>query len=420
MSKRVKKSSLKIKSSDGDEFEVDDDIVTKMETLKAMTMLVEDDEKEQVPTCQIDGGSMRKVILWTDYQNNFKNMNLKDTFQLIMSSDYLGNESLSEEMLRKAFLNNSDKDIDEAAKQLGGATIIRLLDDFKRRNEVVVTYHSDKLKYYDPVKSKWITMTKIPVNVRSDKKVCVIEDRVYILGLDDSTKLTDVAEYNAKTNIWRTISGSFQPVIDDEDGNTFSVSFFCSVGNKLYMQSSSYTWRYDETVGETSVKGFDLDKKDLHWNDIKTYYEPICEDDHPIVCGADDCFYLFDYGVVEKYDVEQDQWTTLTHKKPMSGYGTGLVELDGKLYVSGGGDESNSLDCYDISSDTWTTLATMNHGRSDHSLIVKNGSLIVVGGDVASIEEYDVANDTWTVKEENLDDKPCGGFIMRKYYLQPE
>ena len=69
-------------------------------------------------------------------------------------------------------------------------------------------------------------MTKIPVNVRSDKKVCVIEDRVYILGLDDSTKLTDVAEYNAKTNIWRTISGSFQPVIDDEDGNTFSVSFF--------------------------------------------------------------------------------------------------------------------------------------------------------------------------------------------------
>ena len=103
MSKRVKKSSLKIKSSDGDEFEVDDDIVTKMETLKAMTMLVEDDEKEQVPTCQIDGGSMRKVILWTDYQNNFKNMNLKDTFQLIMSSDYLGNESLSEEMLRRHF-----------------------------------------------------------------------------------------------------------------------------------------------------------------------------------------------------------------------------------------------------------------------------------------------------------------------------
>ena len=41
-------------------------------------------------------------------------------------------------------------------------------------------------------------MTKIPVNVRSDKKVCVIEDRVYILGLDDSTKLTDVAEYNAR------------------------------------------------------------------------------------------------------------------------------------------------------------------------------------------------------------------------------
>ena len=146
MSKRVKKSSLKIKSSDGDEFEINDKIVTKMETLKAMTMLFADDEEEQVPTCQIDGGSLRNVILWTDFQNNFKNMDLKDTFKMIKSSNYLGNKSLSEGMLKRAFLNNSDKDIDEVAKQIGDATIIRLLYDFKRRNEVVVTYHSDKLK----------------------------------------------------------------------------------------------------------------------------------------------------------------------------------------------------------------------------------------------------------------------------------
>ena len=414
MSKRVKKSSLKIKSSDGDEFEINDKIVTKMETLKAMTMLFADDEEEQVPTCQIDGGSLRNVILWTDFQNNFKNMDLKDTFKMIKSSNYLGNKSLSEGMLKRAFLNNSDKDIDEAAKQIGDATIIRLLYDFKRMNEVVVTYHSDKLKYYDSVKGQWITMTTIPVNVRSDKKVCVIKDRIYIIGLDDRTKLTNVAEYNAQTNIWRIVSGSFQPVQD----YYFSVRFLCSVGNKLYMESSSYAW----SNGETSLKVFDLDKKDLHWNDLKSdeYYE----DYDPIVCGADECFYLFNFlDGVKKYDVEQDQWITLTNERPMHVFGTSVAELDGKIYVSGGGEEFNSLDCYDISSNTWTRLANMNHGFQDssyHSLIVKNGSLVVVGGDIGFIEEYDVANNTWTVKEENLDDKPCGGFIMRKYYLEPE
>ena len=61
----------------------------------------------------------------------------------------------------------------------------------------------------------------------------------------------------------------------------------------------------------------------------------------------------------------------------------------------------------------------MNLTRTeDHSLIVmNNGCLLAVGGDDGSIEEYDVANDKWSIKEENLDDKPCGGFIVMKYYL---
>ena len=63
----------------------------------------------------------------------------------------------------------------------------------------------------------------------------------------------------------------------------------------------------------------------------------------------------------------------------------------------------------------------MNHSRSDYSLIVMNsGFLLAIGGSPGSIEEYDVANDKWTIKEENLDDKPCGAFIMMKYYLEPE
>merc|ERR1712126_526598 len=89
--------------------------------------------------------------------------------------------------------------------------------------------------------------------------------------------------------------------------------------------------------------------------------------------------------------------------------GTGVAVLDGKIYVTGGFDEKgkkrlNDVECYDISSKTWTTLAGMNKERSGHSLLAINGSLIAVGGSgsLSSIEEYDVDNDTWTIKEEKL------------------
>ena len=134
---------MKIKSSDGDEFDVEDEVVKKMETLETMTML--DDDDEQVPTCQVEGRFLKKAILWTDFQNNFKNMDLKNTFKVITTADYLGNSSLSEEMLKKVFLNNSDKDIDEAANQFKDGTIIDLFHDFRRMNEVLVIIHQDEL-----------------------------------------------------------------------------------------------------------------------------------------------------------------------------------------------------------------------------------------------------------------------------------
>ena len=213
---------MKIKSSDGDEFDVEDEVVKKMETLETMTML--DDDDEQVPTCQVEGRFLKKAILWTDFQNNFKNMDLKNTFEMITTADYLGNSSLSEEMLKKVFLNNSDKDIDEAANQFKDGTIIDLFHDFRRMNEVLVIIHQDELRYLQ--RGQWITMTKIPNRVCSKKKVCAIKDRVYVIGVDDGTKWTNVAEFNTRTSSWRMLE-SFEPVwdyINDENHiNTFSM-----------------------------------------------------------------------------------------------------------------------------------------------------------------------------------------------------
>ena len=60
MSEKVKKSLVKIKSSDGEEFEVTDDVVKEIETLNTMATFgdeeqEEGDYKEQIPTFAMDG-----------------------------------------------------------------------------------------------------------------------------------------------------------------------------------------------------------------------------------------------------------------------------------------------------------------------------------------------------------------------------
>ena len=66
-------------------------------------------------------------------------------------------------MLKRVFFKNNDKDVDEAANQYEDTTIVRLLDDFKRSNEVVVSLHWDVLKswlkYFDPNTSQMIKIT---------------------------------------------------------------------------------------------------------------------------------------------------------------------------------------------------------------------------------------------------------------------
>ena len=64
-------------------------------------------------------------------------MDLKDTFKIIISADYLlANANLSEEMLKKVFRNNSPKVVvSDVANDFEDGTIMNLLEDFKRRNE---------------------------------------------------------------------------------------------------------------------------------------------------------------------------------------------------------------------------------------------------------------------------------------------
>ena len=111
-----------------------------------------------------------EVLAWIKYQYYFVNMDLKETFDTIIAADYLENEGLSKAMLKKFLFTNNDKDVEEAANQYENGIIVRLLDDFKRCNEVVVSLQWDVLKswlkYFDPNTSQMSKITVIPRGVQ--------------------------------------------------------------------------------------------------------------------------------------------------------------------------------------------------------------------------------------------------------------
>ena len=131
------------------------------------------------------------------------------------------------------------------------------------RNEVVVTFHKDKLRYYDPNKCQWINLTEIPKKVRGRKKVCSVKDKIYIIGGPAiENNRTHLAEYNTRTDSWRLLpNASFKPYYNDfNDIDYVIVGFFCSVGNKLYMGCSYYDgWDGQWDDGYCGIQVFDLD-----------------------------------------------------------------------------------------------------------------------------------------------------------------
>ena len=419
---------MRLKSSDGEEFVVDEEVMKEMETLKRMTKFGDNDDDE-VPTCAIKGRSLEKVLVWIKYQDYFEKMDLKETFDTIISADYLENERLSKAMLKKLFFNNKEKDVDEAANQYEDATIVRLLEDFKRRKEVVVSLNCNELKYFDPNTSQKITIAKIPNGV-SSQKVCAVKDRIYVIGENGDTEKTNVAEYNALTKGWKILPGaSFDPIRKrPNDENHFSVDFVHGIGNKLYISWS------DSLYGEGEICELDLDKKNPRWMTVASpnneHFEYECA--RPGVAVTDDAIYMVGGEVetsIEKYDVEQNKWTVLTNLSSARG-DTGVAVLDGKIYVSGGTDKTSKnlkkVECYDSATGTWANVASMNRGRSGHDLLVMNGSLVALGGDRRveggvrtrpTVEEYNVTDDTWTLREKKLDKDHRGAFLMMKYYL---
>jgi N-acetylneuraminic acid mutarotase len=113
-------------------------------------------------------------------------------------------------------------------------------------------------------------------------------------------------------------------------------------------------------------------------------------------------------GGVELYDPSSDTWSSAAriHTNPEFGSTVTLL-ANGKVLVAGGffvdhdgtgpGDASTQL--YDPVNDTWSSAASMNTGRDEHTAtLLPSGKVLVTGGfgDLSSAELYDPVSNTWS------------------------
>ena len=96
---------------------------------------------------------------------------------------------------------------------------------------------------------------------------------------------------------------------------------------------------------------------------------------------------------------------------PTERYYPGVASVDNKIYVTGGGDGDvqslSRVDCYNLDTNTWSQMASMNIARMGHSLVNLCGRLHAIGGVdengnvVDSSEVYDPNTNTWTCHNTN-------------------
>lgn len=86
-----------------------------------------------------------------------------------------------------------------------------------------------------------------------------------------------------------------------------------------------------------------------------------------------------------RYDPRRDRWAVLTPMRVRRDH-LGAVVSDGKIVAIGGRNpedgELNSVEVYDIGTNTWSEGPALNTARAGHGITVHQGRIVVMGGEV--------------------------------------
>lgn len=122
----------------------------------------------------------------------------------------------------------------------------------------------------------------------------------------------------------------------------------------------------------------------------------------------------------ECYDIDSNTWTSISplsigRKFP------GVESLAGRVYIIGGNDSNNtrlrSVEMYTPSLNQWVTVAPLLQPRSGLGTVIMNGHIYAIGGHdgkgpLSSVEKYDPLTNKWSPQTPMSVSRDCVGTAM--------
>ena len=242
----------------------------------------------------------------------------------------------------------------------------RLADGLSERDEEtqVINYRDQSFAFkgdveterYDPVFDCWSTLdhlefpTEDPdINI-SDIQVTVVRGEIYSIEMDTSSKQSTIKRLSVERLSWQTVLSSHS--------GCRAASCVVAAGNHLYVCGG---WMNGEYVTKA-----------------------------------------------ERFDTVENKWEEIANMQQARGYACG-VTTEGKIFVAGGyeggsGYVLKTCEMYNISTNEWQFIGSLNVPRENCSMMCLKGTLYVLGGTDArcqselSVECYDPTEDKWIKK----------------------
>ncbi|NWT70857.1 KLH21 protein, partial [Prunella himalayana] len=236
---------------------------------------------------------------------------------------------------------------------------------------------------YNPRTGHWRYLAEFPEHLGGGYSVAALGNDIYVTGGSDGSRLYDcVWRYNSSVNEWTEVS----PMLKAREYHSSTV-----LDGLLYVVASDSTERYDHTLDS--------------WEALQPMLYPMDN------CSTTSCRgKLFAIGslagkesmVMQCYDPDSDLWSLVNcgHLPPWS-FAPKTVTLNGLMYFIR--DDSAEVDVYNPSKNEWDKIPAMLQVHVGGSVAVLGGKLYVSGGydntfelsDV--LEAYDPETRTWSV-----------------------
>ncbi|KAJ3586974.1 hypothetical protein NHX12_013365 [Muraenolepis orangiensis] len=234
---------------------------------------------------------------------------------------------------------------------------------------------------YNPQTGQWRYLAEFPDHLGGGYSIAALGNDMYATGGSDGSRVYDaVWRYKSSVNEWTEAAPMLKP-------REYHSS--CVVKGQLYVVASDSTERYDHALD--------------CWEALPPMLHPM-DNCSTTACGGK----LYAIGsltpedtmAIQGYDGETNRWSLVSAGQlPPWSFAPKTATLDGLIYFIR--DDSAEVDVFNPKKNQWDTISPMNQVHVGGSVAVLGGKLYVSGGydntfelsDV--VEAYDPASRTW-------------------------